>query len=122
MIAELSGLELAPGRRGGLRFLHDPATGGWTIDIPPIHRVPATAAEVRAFALACRDCLAAAPGEYDAGLFDDGLLGLEIHEDGSLDLQLVLNLGGAVTMNGFGYDRARVERLVDGLISVVGLR
>ena len=120
LIAELTDLELAPGRMGGLRFLRDPATGDWTTDIPPIYRVPATAAEVRAFALACRDCLAEPPGEYDADLFDNGrdagLLGFEIHADGTLDLQLTLNLGGAVSLDRADYDRARVERLVDALL------
>jgi hypothetical protein len=120
VIAELTGLELAPGRMGGLRFLRDRATGDWTIDIPPIYRVPATAAEVRAFALACRDCLAEPPGEYDADLFDNGreagLLGFEIHADGTLYLQLTLNLGGAVSLDCSDSDHSRVEHLVDALL------
>jgi len=122
-IAELGGLELEPGRTASLRFLRDPATGDWTIDIPPIHQVPTTAAEVRAFALACRDCLAAAPGEYDVDLFDDGsdagVLGFDISPDGTLGLQLVLNLGGAVSMTAPAYDRARVERLIEALLAAV---
>jgi hypothetical protein len=122
-IAELGGLELAPGQPGGLRFLRDPATGAWTIDIPPVHRVPTTAPEVRAFALACRACLAAAPGEYDVDLFDDGtdagVLGFDISPDGTLGLQLVLNLGGAVSMTGPAYDRAVVERLIEALLAAM---
>jgi hypothetical protein len=124
VVAELPGLILAPGRTGGLRFLPDPATRGWTVDIPPIHRVPTTAAEVRAFATACRRCLAAAPGEYDVEVFDDGrdegLLGFEITPGGALNLQLVLNLSGAVSMEGPNYDRTRVERLVAALLDATG--
>jgi hypothetical protein len=120
VVADLLGLVLAPGRTGGLRFLRDPTTGAWTIDLPPIHRAATTAAQARAFALACAECLAAAPGEYDVELFDDGcdegLLGFELTADGALNLQLVLNLSGAVSMEGSGYDRARVERLVQALL------
>jgi hypothetical protein len=119
-VAELLGLSLDI-RTGGLRFLRHPATGDWAVDIPPIHRVPTTAEQVRAFALACGACLAAGPGEHDADVFDDGadsgVLGLDVGADGSLDLQLVMNLSGAVSMHGSGYDRTRVQRLVEALLA-----
>lgn len=124
VIGDVPGLALAPGRTGGLRFLHDPARGDWTIDIVGIHRVPATAAQVRAFALGCRDCLVSPPGEYDVEVYDDGvdqgLLGFEIEADGTLNLQLVLNVGGAVSMEGPGYDRVHLHRLVGVLLAATG--
>lgn len=120
IVAELPDLILAPGRMGGLRFLRDRATRGWAVEVAPIHRVPTTATEVRAFAIACSDCLAAGPAEYDVEVFDDGcdegLLGFEITTDGALNLQIVLNLSGAVSLEGPNYDRVRVEQFIAALL------
>jgi hypothetical protein len=120
LVAELPGLWTAHGP-GALRFLRDPETGGWIIDMPPIHRVTTNAAQVRAFTLACRECMAAGPGERDADLydidrFDQALLGFEIEPDGTVNLQLLLNLAGAVTMEGPDYDRAAVHLMIDALL------
>jgi hypothetical protein len=121
MIAELPGLELETGGEGGLRFHRDPETGAWTVEVRPIYRTTTNAAEVRDFALACRDALAAAPGEHDTDVFFDGthdcMLLFEIADDGTLDLDLVLNIYGPVCWTAHDYDRAPVHRMIDALLA-----
>ena len=124
VVAEILGLDLGRQRTGGLRFLRDPETARWMIDLPPIYHVATSAAEVREFAQACRTALAVEPGEYDVYVFfddgDEGILGIETRADGTVNLQLVLNLSGAVSMDAADYDRDHLERVTGALLAAAG--
>jgi len=72
LIADFPGLRTGDGRSAALRLFRSPESGDWQAEVRPYYRASVRPEDLRAFALACREVLAARRGERDPELFDDG--------------------------------------------------
>lgn len=120
LIAELTGLTMGADRPHDVRYLRDRDSGEWRIEITNMITVGTDAAQAREFALACRKCLTAGPGDYEAPMFFDdpheGWMDVEVNGDGELELDLGMNLHGAVSIGAPGFDRDRLGRFADAIL------